>query len=339
MKYRSFPNNNDLKVSEVGFGVWSVATKWWGVDDEELAIKLLRYSVDKGINFFDTADVYGNGYGEELLYKAFEKNRKDLIIATKFGYDIYSNSGERKGHKELPQKFSRENIRFSCEQSLKRLKTDYIDIYQMHNPRFDFINNEEVIDTLNELKKEGKIRSWGMALGPDIGWLHEGIASIAQNPGAIQIIYNLLEQEPSKTLLKEPNKNIGFIARVPHASGILDGSFTKEKVYDKDDHRSHRKHQWMHNGLKAKDDLEFLFNDKDRTIGQTAILFSLSEEKICTVLPNFTNHSEIDEYSECSSLEPLSQEEIKTIHKLWDESHCKLLDQPFSDSNTKPTPK
>ena len=88
MKYRSFPNNNDLKVSEVGFGVWSVATKWWGVDDEELAIKLLRYSVDKGINFFDTADVYGNGYGEELLYKAFEKNRKDLIIATKFGYDI-----------------------------------------------------------------------------------------------------------------------------------------------------------------------------------------------------------------------------------------------------------
>ncbi|HCU98543.1 MAG TPA: aldo/keto reductase, partial [Chloroflexi bacterium] len=70
--------------------------------------------------FFDTADVYGNGYGEELLYKAFEKNRKDLIIATKFGYDIYSNSGERKGHKELPQKFSRENIRFSCEQSLKR---------------------------------------------------------------------------------------------------------------------------------------------------------------------------------------------------------------------------
>jgi len=95
----------------------------------------------------------------------------------------------------------------------------------------------------------------------------------------------------------------------------------------------------MHNGLKAKDDLEFLFNDKDRTIGQTAILFSLSEEKICTVLPNFTNHSEIDEYSECSSLEPLSPEEIKTIHKLWDESHCKLLDQPFSDSNTKPTPK
>ena len=127
----------------------------------------------------------------------------------------------------------------------------------MHNPDLYFINNEEVIDTLNELKKEGKIRSWGMALGPDIGWLDEGIASIAQNPGAIQIIYNLLEQEPSKTLLKQPNKNIGFIARVPHASGILDGSFTKEKVYDKDDHRSHRKHQWMHNGLKAKDDLEF----------------------------------------------------------------------------------
>ena len=147
------------------------------------------------------ADVYGNGYGEEIVSKAFDGSRHEIILATKFGYDIYSNTSERKGHKELPQKFSKKDIKYSCEQSLKRLKTDYIDIYQMHNPRFDFINNEEVLETLKELVEEGKIRSWGMALGPDIGWLDEGLNSIDKNPASIQIIYNLLEQEPSNTLL------------------------------------------------------------------------------------------------------------------------------------------
>lgn len=340
MKYRSFPRNKDIQVSEVGFGVWSVATKWWGVDDESLGISLLRYGLDNGINFFDTADVYGNGYGEEILQKAFQGSRKEIIIATKFGYDIYSNKSERKGHKELPQKFTKKDIKYSCEQSLKRLKTDFIDIYQMHNPRFDFINNDEVIETLDELVSEGKIRSWGMALGPDIGWLEEGLDSIKKNPFAVQIIYNLLEQEPSKTLLEESqNKEIGFIARVPHASGILDGSFSKDKVFSSDDHRSHRRQKWMMNGLKAKEDLSFLYEEKNRTIGQTAILFSLSQKNICTVLPNFTNKDEIKEYSKCSYLDSISDDEIEKINNLWKDSHSELLDQPFSNSATKPTPK
>ena len=340
MKYRVFPQNPEIKVSEVGFGVWSVATKWWGVTDESFGISLLRYGLDNGINFFDTADVYGNGYGEEIINKAFNGSRHEIVFATKFGYDIYSNTSERKGHKELPQKFSKKDIKFSCEQSLKRLKTDYIDIYQMHNPRFDFINNEEVLETLKELVDEGKIRSWGMALGPDIGWLDEGLDSINKNPVSIQIIYNLLEQEPSKTLLSSSDESdIGYIARVPHASGILDGNFDKDKVFSSDDHRSHRRQKWMLNGLKAKEDLSFLFSDNDRTIGQAAILFSLSQKNICTVLPNFTNKDEIIEYSKCSYLEPISDSEIDKINNLWDDSHSKLLEQPFSNSETKTTPK
>ena len=137
-----------------------------------------------------------------------------------------------------------------------------------------------------------------MALGPDIGWLDEGLDSINKNPVSIQIIYNLLEQEPSKTLLSSSNESdIGYIARVPHASGILDGNFDKDKAFSSDDHRSHRRQKWMLNGLKAKEDLSFLFSDNDRTIGQAAILFSLSQKNICTVLPNFTNKDEILEYS------------------------------------------
>jgi len=340
MNYRNFPKCPDISVSEVGFGVWSVATKWWGVKEESVGIELLRFALDNGINFFDTADVYGNGYGEEIVEKAFSGSRREIIIATKFGYDIYSNSGERKGHRELPQKFSKKDIKYSCEQSLKRLKTDYIDIYQMHNPRFDFINNDEVIETLNELVDEGKIRCWGMALGPDIGWLEEGIASIKKNPTSLQIILNLLEQEPSKTLLENSkDTDIGYIARVPHASGILDGNFDENKTFSSDDHRSHRKQKWMMNGLKAKKDLEFLFNEHDRSMGQTAILYSLFQKNICSVLPNFTTKAEIKNYSKCSDLKQLSQNEIDIVNKLWDDSHSKLLEQPFSDSITKPTPR
>jgi len=326
-------------VSEVGFGVWSVATKWWGVDDEKLGISLLQHAFDKGVNFFDTADIYGQGYGEEILVKAFPKSRNKRIYATKFGYDIYANLGERKGHTELPQKFSAKDIRYSCEQSLRRLKTDYIDIYQMHNPRLDFINDEEVLETLHRLIKEGKIRFFAMALGPDIGWLKEGLNAMDHNPIALQIIYNLLEQEPSRFLFKKSEETrTGLISRVPHASGIMDGTFTKEKIYSKDDHRSHRKQKWMEAGLEAKKDFEFLYNNAGITIGQAAILFPLSVPNICTVLPNFTTHKEIDEFTKVSELTPFSNEEINQIEDLWRNSHSKILNQPFSNSLTKPTP-
>jgi aryl-alcohol dehydrogenase-like predicted oxidoreductase len=339
MNYRTFPKNKELSVSEVGFGVWSVATKWWGVTEEKLSLSLLHHAFDVGINFYDTADIYGNGYGEEVLAKAFPKSRDKRIYATKFGYDIYSNAGERKGHSEMPQKFSAKDVRFSCEQSLKRLSTDYIDIYQLHNPRMDFINNDEVLETLEKLVEEGKIRSYAMALGPDIGWLDEGLDSMNHSPLALQIIYNLLEQEPSKSLFdKAAETETGLISRVPHASGIMDGSFTKDKVYSKDDHRSHRKQKWMQEGLEARDDFEFLYKDNERTIGQAAILFPLSVPSICTVLPNFTSHDEIDEYSGVSELSPLSSEEISKIENLWVEKHSASLNQPFSNTKTKPTP-
>ena len=339
MNYRSFPKNKDINVSEVGFGVWSVATKWWGVTDEKLSLSLLHHAYDVGINFYDTADIYGNGYGEEILAKAFPKSRDKRIYATKFGYDIYSNGGERKGHSEMPQKFSSKDIKYSCEQSLKRLGTDYIDIYQLHNPRMDFINNDEVIETLQLLVDQGKIRSFAMALGPDIGWLNEGLDSMNHSPLALQIIYNLLEQEPSNSLFKKAEETqTGLISRVPHASGIMDGSFTKDKVYSKDDHRSHRRQKWMEAGLDARDDFEFLFKDTGRTIGQASILFPLSVPNICTVLPNFTSHEEIDEYSGASELTPLSDNEVSLIQSLWNDKHSKSLNQPFSDTNSKPTP-
>jgi len=154
MKYRTLAGT-DLTVSEVGFGVWSVATKWWGVTDVELGKRLLRSAYeDYGITFFDTADVYGSGLGETILADTLKDIRDKVVIGTKFGYDIYRLPGERKGHSELPQNWSKEHIRYACEQSLKRLGTDYIDFYQLHNPRMEAILNDEVREALEELKAQ-----------------------------------------------------------------------------------------------------------------------------------------------------------------------------------------
>ncbi|MDP6494345.1 MAG: aldo/keto reductase, partial [Dehalococcoidia bacterium] len=140
MKYRML-GKTELEVSEVGFGVWTVSTRWWERTDERDDITLLDEALDLGINFFDTGDIYGLGYGEEILAKALGKKRNDILIGTKFGYDFYTNVG-REGYMERPQDFSPAFVRYACEQSLRRLNTDHIDLYQLHNPRLEAIESD-----------------------------------------------------------------------------------------------------------------------------------------------------------------------------------------------------
>lgn len=341
MKYRTIPGT-ELKVSEVGFGVWSVATTWWGVKDRSFGVKLLQEALDLGITFYDTADTYANGEAETILDEAFRGKRDQLVIATKFGYDIYSQKRERKGFSELPQIWTPEHIRFACEQSLRRLNTDYIDLYQLHNVRMQTLQDDAVFETLERLKEEGKIRAYGPALGPDIGWHDEGLWALENRPGMamMQVIYNLLEQWPTNEFLKKAEeRKVGLIVRVPHASGLLDGSYNPEKHFDKSDHRNHRKHDWMGRGLKAVEKLSFLYGpETGRTIGQAAIQFSLSGATVASVLPNITSSDNLREFAAASDCPALTQAELEHIRKLWDEELRELLDQPYADSENKPIP-
>ncbi|WP_028777444.1 aldo/keto reductase [Shimazuella kribbensis] len=341
MKYRSM-KNVDKKVSEVGFGVWSVATPWWGVKDETLAKKLLRVAYeDYGITFFDTADVYGQGKGETLLAEALEGLMDKIVIATKFGYDIFAKRGDRHGgHSELPQYWDKEAIRNSCEASLKRLKIETIDVYQLHNARMEAIISDEVMETLERLKEEGKIRSYGVALGPDIGWRDEGLATIQkQKMDMAQIINNLIEQDPARELIKAAEEaGTSLIARVPHASGLLDGSYDPDKHFDKSDHRNHRPVKWMQSGVQAVRDWSFLYKGTDRTIGQAAILYSLASAAIKSVLPNITSEANLKEFAEASEKTPFTAEELAKVEELWLNGQQEALKQPFSNSKSKPTP-
>ena len=320
MKYRKL-GTTGLDVSEVGFGVWTVSTGWWGKIDEDDGVDLMVKAFDLGINLFDTADTYGDGYGEEILAKALGKQRHDLVIATKFGYDFYANV-VRDGHKERPQDFSPDFIRYACEQSLRRLKTDYIDLYQLHNPRIETIESDEVFDTLDMLVTEGKVRHYGVALGPDIGWFEEGEASMSDRKVvALQIIYSVMEQDPARRFFPiAEQEQTGLLTRVPHASGLLDGTYTKDTVFDETDHRSHRRQEWLSEGLKKLAHLDFLTENMESTVGQIAIKFALSGPMVDSVLPNITNLPQLEEFVAASETEDIPEEFLGRLFELFDEN-------------------
>jgi aryl-alcohol dehydrogenase-like predicted oxidoreductase len=194
-------HGTDLELSELGFGTWTVTTGWWGTYTDGEAERIIRRALDFGINYIDTADAYGNGRGETILAPIL-KDHPDLIVGTKFGYDFYNNPERPRGQRELPQDMSPKFIRFALEQSLKRLGVDHIAIYQPHNPRIDVLLRDDFWETMEQLKKEGKILSHGPSLGPAIGWRDEGIyANAVRKAPVTQMIYNLLEQDPGREFL------------------------------------------------------------------------------------------------------------------------------------------
>ncbi|MEO6835704.1 MAG: aldo/keto reductase, partial [Candidatus Tumulicola sp.] len=176
MKYRTYPKT-DVTVSEVGFGLWTTATNWWGEKSDDDAVVMLREAADLGITLYDAADTYGNGRSEEQLAKAFGGRREKVVYATKFGYDFYSpqDAEKRRGQFELPHDFSPAFVRKALEESLRRLQTEYLDIYQMHNARMGQVEDDALWELLESFKREGKVRMYGVALGPAIGWLYEGV--------------------------------------------------------------------------------------------------------------------------------------------------------------------
>lgn len=320
MKYRAL-GSTDLTVSEVGFGVWSVSTDWWGKIEEEAGIGLLGKAIDLGINYFDTADSYSAGYGEEILAKAFGERRHDIVIATKVGYDFYSTLGWE-SHKEPQQNFTPEFIRFACEQSLRRLDTDYIDLYQLHDPGLDSIEADEVFYLLDLLVSEGKVRYYGAALGPGVGWFDEGEAMMRhRNVPALQIIYSIIDQDPAQRLFPiAEEQGAGLVIRAPHAAGILDGTLTEDTVFDTGEPESHGSQQWLDQSLHKQAVIQSLVGDLSSTIGQAAIKFALSGPQVATVLPNITSHERLLVFAAAPETEDFPQGLLDQLHELYEEN-------------------
>ncbi|KAB2643803.1 MAG: aldo/keto reductase [Verrucomicrobia bacterium] len=320
MKYRAL-SRSTLPISEIGFGLWTLSTGWWGNYTDEEAVRLMRLGFDLGITLYDAADTYGNGKSEELIAQAFTtpQERDRIVIATKVGYDFINHGDARRGQREIPQDFSPLAIRAATEAALKRLKTDRIDVLQLHNIRLDQVMQDDLWELLENLKIEGKIMHHGVALGPAIGWLGEGAAAIEKrNPDVVQHIYNLLEQHPGKTLhrvAEATESNTRFFIRVPHSSGMLEGKYTAETIFPPNDHRNHRPRSWLLNGVKKVEQLRFL-ETGDRTMGQAAMQWLLSDPRVATVLPNIYDEQQLREFATTSTTPPLHEEEMIRIDDL-----------------------
>jgi aryl-alcohol dehydrogenase-like predicted oxidoreductase len=320
MKFRTY-KNTDLSVSEVGFGLWTMSTGWWGNFTEGEAIGLMHKAFDLGITLFDAADTYGNGLSEELIGKAFPNQRDQIVIATKVGYDfVHHGEARGRGQREIPQDFSPQAIVRATDAALRRLKTDHIDLLQLHNIRMAQVDDDALWKTLDQLKAAGKIRCYGIALGPAIGWLYEGVDCIRERDvTSVQHIYNMLEQHPGRTMqdvATEAGKDTMFLIRVTHSSGMLEGKYTVDTVFPPNDHRSHRPRSWLLNGIKKIEQLRFLEN-AERSLGQVALQWLLADERVASTLPNIYNEEQLVEFAKAPETPPLNRDELDKIDNLY----------------------
>jgi aryl-alcohol dehydrogenase-like predicted oxidoreductase len=320
VRYRRF-GRSDLEVSEVGFGVWTLASDWWGrVDDPQ---RMLHAALDAGINFIDTAPVYGDdGVGETLLADLLKRNRDDIVLTTKCGYDIEA-ARKFPGQSERPHDWEPASVRAQLEASLRRLGTDHIDLYQLHNTRIEPIVDDALWDELERFRAEGKVRELGVALGPAIGWTDEGLEAIRNRPiVSLQTVFNVLEQEPGRTFAAEPrvaDGSVGLISRVPHASDTLSGKITRDTEFPPGDHRAHRNRENMLDNFDKAETLAFLTEGTGRTLGQAAIAGILAHREFTTVLPTCVSVDDVLEYAAAPEL-PLTPDEKARLDELWDDN-------------------
>jgi aryl-alcohol dehydrogenase-like predicted oxidoreductase len=340
MKYRKL-GRSGIKVSEIGFGAWTIGLDWWGkkIDDDE-AIRMLKRAYDLGINFYETADMYGNGKSEKIVSQAFKDMRDEVVYSTKWGYDMYD--AIQIGHNELPQKHNPEFLKYALQQSLNRLQTDYIDVYSLHNPKMDAIKNDNLFISLDKLVQSTKIKSHGVALGPAIGWKDEGLLAIEKrNITCLQTVYNVLEQDPGRAFLNAVRKNnndVGIMVRVPDASGVLTGKVNEKTAFNKNDHRSNRKKEWILEAMQKVEKMKPIANARGWSISQLAIKFILSQKEISIVLPTVIDVGEIESFAEMADGNYLNENEMAEIADLYNNNFYIRQQSSYSSVATSSSP-
>jgi aryl-alcohol dehydrogenase-like predicted oxidoreductase len=319
VRTRSF-GTTDLRCSEIGFGTWALGSNWWGKVTGDEGIGLIARALDLGITFFDTGDVYGKGANEEIVARALSSvPRASVQISTKFGYALEEG---RRDHSqgERPQDWSPAHARKALEGSLRRLGTDYVDLYQLHNPRMDGIERDDLFEELEKLRDEGKLRHYGVALGPAIGWRDEGLRALEERDvTAVQTVYNVLEQDPGRAFLAAAERRgAGVLARVPTSSGLLEDKYTLDTTFPEHDHRSHRPREWLVEGLQKVERLRFLSEEHGITMAQAALRFILAQDAIACVLPTVANAQDLDEWAAASDAPDLTADDLARVAELYE---------------------
>lgn len=296
MERRRF-GQTDLYVSPIGLGCWGISGDWGPVDDTQ-AVRTLQRAFELGVNFFDTADRYGHGQSEKLVRAALARQRHEIVIATKGGMNFYE--GARRPD------FRPDYIEFALEQSLTRLGTDYVDLYQLHNPETGHLQNE-LFGRLARLRDQGKIRYFGVSLNSRMDGLDE-LTSHA--PASLQVIYNLLDQRAAQRVFPWTLAHgAAVIARVPLGSGRLTGKFTSTQNFPAGDRRHKQPPEWLAEGIARAERLNFLAQP-GRSLAQAALQFVLTHPAVAVTIPGAKSPRQVEENVAALSAVPLTPEDV-----------------------------
>jgi aryl-alcohol dehydrogenase-like predicted oxidoreductase len=293
MQYRELGKTR-LRVSEIGFGAWAIGGPaeasgtplGWGRTSDDESLAAIRRARDLGINFFDTADSYGFGRSESLLGIVLSRRRQDVIIATKAG-NVRTSTGE------LRKDFSKAHIFHAVDGSLKRLRSDYIDLYQLHNPTLDELRREEIQEAMERLQEVGKIRFWGVSVSTP----EEGVEIIRNGWGyVLQVLYNALNQAPERELFPlAKEKGYGIIARVPLASGLLSGRIRPDTSFAADDIRQNfLTPRRLQEAVDRVDEVKSIIGGTARNLVEGALRFVLANDAVSTCIPGARNVHQVE---------------------------------------------
>lgn len=307
-----------FNVSEVSLGTWQVGGKWGSGFDHKLASKLLHQAHDHGVNFIDTADVYEGGESEKAVGKFVNSVRDRIYVATKCGRQINPHTNEG---------YTPEVLRNYVEDSLKRMNLETLDLIQLHCPPTEVFYRPEIFDEFKKLKKEGKI----LNLGVSVEKVEEALKAIEfENVATIQIIYNIFRQRPDDLFFqKAKEKNVGVIVRVPLASGLLTGKYTKQTIFDSDDHRQgNRDGEWFdkgetfsgvpyETGIEVVEKIKALFPEQEN-LAQIALKWILMNDKISVVIPGASKVYQVNSNIQAVNLPSIPQEKLTEIQEFYD---------------------
>jgi aryl-alcohol dehydrogenase-like predicted oxidoreductase len=308
MKQRAF-NTGQITVSEVGLGTWQIGGSWGEVSEDD-SLAILRSAAENGVTFFDTADVYGDGRSESLIGRFLRESpqHNDLFIATKLGRS--SNPG-------WPGNFSLEAMRVHTEASLRRLGVDALDLTQLHCIPTEELQKGEVFESLRTLQREGKIKRFGASVES----MDEALVCLQQEGlASLQIIFNIFRQKPIDTLFEAAHqKSVALIVRLPLASGLLSGKFTKETHFEQDDHRNFNRDGQSFNvgetfaGLPFEKGVELADALKEKvptgmTMAQMALRWILDFDAVTTIIPGASKLAQVSSNVSATGLPPLGDE-------------------------------
>ena len=328
MNYRKL-GKTSFEISEISLGTWQVGGKWGDDFNHETADKILNTAVDSGINFIDTADVYGNGESEKAVGRFVKSRSERIYVATKCGRQLNPHTSEA---------YQPAILRKFVENSLKNMGLETLDLIQLHCPPTEVYYRPEIFELFDRLKDEGKV----LNLGISVEKVEEALKGIEyQNVTSVQIIFNVFRQRPAELFFEQAQKkNVGIIVRVPLASGLLTGKFSSNSTFTEGDHRNFNRNGEKFDkgetfsgidyetGLKAVEELKTIFAH-DNNLASMALRWILQHEAVSTIIPGASKPEQISANVEALKYSDLSEEQLfnvneiydkyikKTVHQLW----------------------